>query len=275
MTSRATQKPSSIIIAALLGAATASGAIAGPAPVDLIAGFSGDGTAADSSGFHNNASFTGTYTDHAFNLATGSFSANDIASYNLNQYAGFTVALWFNYNGTTASRSNGTFLGQDEGAGEKPKWFVDYGYTNPGPSDAYVLHINNYGSNPRVFLVSRSMSAATSGWHQFVVSRDSGQVSFYLDGQGIGSQAYTGIVPNVAAPLRMGSLESCCGFAGLISGVQITSSAWTAEQVASSFDAGRVMPNVPEPSTTVMWLIGALTLAWRSGLALRRSGQAA
>lgn len=254
----------SVVAAATLAAlAPAKSVFASP-----IAIFSGDGNANDSSGYHNNGTFAGNYTDHAFNLATGSFSANAIPAYNLGQYSGFTVGFWFNYNSTTPSSSNGTFLGQDQGPGELPKFFIDYNY----PSySTFVFHVNNYGSNPRVFLTSNELSAPGTGWHQLIVTRNPSSVSFYLDGHGVGSAAYSGIVPNVAAPLTAGVVEPCCGFHGLLSNIVIDSTAWSPTQVKASFDLGRVSP-VPEASTAAMWLIGVAALAIT--FARRRTEQA-
>src|SRR6185437_9253941 len=134
----------------------------------LIGYWSANNSAADSSSLHNDGVFTGDYVagrpgaGQAFNLATAKVYIPDIPAYTFQHYAGWTVGFWFDTNGIDLNSGNGTFLGQDVSAGEAPKWFIDWGY---GHGNAFEIHLNNYGSNPRVFLPS-SPTAIPAGWDQ-------------------------------------------------------------------------------------------------------------
>ncbi len=102
---------------------TPSGTTAG------LAGYwSGNGNVTDSSTNNNSGSFNGTYVDNgkgalAFNLSSGIVSIPDNPAYSFGD--SFTISFAFNVNGTNGK---GVYIGQDEGGGSFPKWFIDYGY---------------------------------------------------------------------------------------------------------------------------------------------------
>ena len=256
--------PSTKLSQLTLAALTAIEVIAvTPAHASLtpIAIYYGAGSAIDVSPNRNNGTFSGLYEQDAFNLATGSFTAPDISAYNLQKYSGYTLSLWFNYNGTPATLSNGTFLGQDNGSGERPKWFLAYDYSNPGPANnKFTLHFNNDGSNPRVFLTSNLVSPPISGWHQLVVTKEARAVDFYFDGNNVGTTLYGGITPDPSAPLTMGTLEACCGFRGLMSDIALYEEAESASQVLQAFEAGRHATPATEPTSNALVLLACAIL---------------
>lgn len=199
----------------------------------LIGFWKGDGNADDSSRFHNNGSYSGSYVqghlgnNEAFDLSTGSVSVPNISAYNLQKYKGWTVGFWFNTNGVSLNGGDGTFLGDDDGSGCTNKWFVDYDYN--GPPNTFVLHLNDTSCLDE-FLHSRAVTIK-SGWNQLAVVKDVDKVAFYLNGRSIGTAKYKGITPYPSAPLSFGALESCCNYYGWMDYVVLYNRALTAAEV--------------------------------------------
>jgi hypothetical protein len=224
----------------------------------LVGYWTGNGNAIDSSPTGNDGSFAGSYAPGAFgklafNLGTGSVEIPDVPAYSFQNDPGWTVSFLFDGN-------PGTFLGQDDGAGELPKWFIDYGYANPGPGNTFIEHINNYASNPRVFLPSDPI-AFPSGWNELGVVNTPDEVTFYLNGTDIGSDAYSAGFPDPTADLEFGFLEPCCQYSGLLQDIglwDVPLSSVDMEELASGdqpFDAPQPA-TTPEPGTASLILIG-------------------
>jgi hypothetical protein len=224
----------------------------------LVGYWTGNGNALDSSPIGNNGSFAGSYAEGlfgqlAFNVGTGPVVIPDVPAYSFENDPGWTISFWFDGN-------PGTFVGQDDGAGELPKWFIDYGYANPGPSDTFIEHFNNYGSDPRVFLASDPV-AFPSGWNELAVVNTPDEVTFYLNGTDIGSDAYSGGFPDPTADLEFGYLEPCCQYGGLLQDIGIWSvplAPAEIEELASGVQPFDTPPpaNTPEPGTASLILIG-------------------
>lgn len=260
-------KLNACLIAAAILSLPATPAHADSLSAGLIGYWTGNGNAYDTSSIDNNGSFGGSYAagdfgQEAFNLSTGTVEISDIPAYSFQDYPGWTVGFWFEGN-------PGTFLGQDDGPGELPKWFIDYGYANPGPGNTFIEHINNYGSNPRVFLPS-DPEVFPSGWNQLTVVNGGGQVTFYLNGQNIGSDAYGGGFPDPGANLSFGYLEPCCQYSGLMQDVGLWDRALSPGEVAL-LASGSQPAGAPEPATAWM-LFGGLGLAFSRRAARGVSG---
>jgi hypothetical protein len=193
----------------------------------LIGYWPGNGIATDVSPTGNNGTFTGNYVPGptgklAFDLGTAKVSIPNNAAYNFTSYACWSVGFWFNGNAGTVNNANGLFLGQDNGAGYKPKWFIDYGYTvYVGNNDWYNFHVNDYNQE-RIFVSSPSEPSPT-GWNQLTVTinnTNNGTVTFYLNGQLIGAAQMGNYVLETTAPLMFGVAEGL-SFSGLMSDVVI------------------------------------------------------
>jgi hypothetical protein len=193
----------------------------------LVGYWSGDGNANDASPEGNNGSFGGSYAPgptggQAFNLATAKVAIPNNPAYNFKSYDGWSVGFWFNGNGSTVDYNNGLFLGQDNGSGYQPKWFIDYGSTvYVGVNDWYNFHVNDYNQE-RIFVSSQD-EPSPIGWNQLTVTIDNtnnGKVTFYLNGQQIGSPSMGNYVLETTASLVFGYAEGFT-FNGLMSDVVI------------------------------------------------------
>lgn len=240
--SRAVLIPAGIVVALAMATAPAQ-----TVPTSgLIAHFSAEGNVNDSSSFANNGSFSGSYgsglVGQAFQVnGTNYVSVPDAAQYAVSD---FSVAFWFK--GT----ASGVFIGQDEGSGTAPKWFVDYGYINAG---VFNLHLN--GNPSLTVLSSNSVSPSSSDWHNFALVKDGNLFSFFLDGAAIGTQTNTYSIPNPAAPLTIGFAESTVpSFNGLLDEIVFYNRALTLAEVQQ-------LAAIPEPAALPV-LAGAIALGF-------------
>jgi len=210
----------------------------------LIGYWAADNNAYDSSSTANNGTFSGNYVSgvngSAFDLSTGQVVIPDNTAYYFG--SSFSIGFWFNTNG----QGGGTFLGQDDGGGLKPKWFINYGYVVP--SNSFEVHI----SGPSyTFLLSNPIALPT-GWNQLTLVRNGDENSFYLNGNNIGDNTFSGTFPDPTASLIFGFSEPAVGYyLGLMDEVVIYNRALSSSEVSTL-----AKPNsVPEPST--MLLLGA------------------
>lgn len=246
-----------ICVATVLTLAVAPAARAEVPSNGLIGYWTGNNTAADQSPTQNDGVFNGSYAQGvfggAFNLATGKVYVPDNAAYDLQSYAGWTIGFWFH--------GAGTYIGQDIGPGETPKWFINYGYGDAGegrPDNSYILHLNDYDADPREFLFT-SPQPYPSGWTHLALAREGGAISFFVNGALVDSVAYAGIIPDVPADLVFGNAEPCCQYDGLLDNITIYNRALSAAEV-------ELLATIPEPQTWGLMIAGfGLT-----GAAMRR-----
>ena len=225
----------------LCSSTTSVGASVDVIPTNGLIGFwSGNGNAVDGSAQANNGSFGGSYVngrpggDKAFDLGSGKVSAPNVAAYNFTASPQWTVAFWFNTNGISLNggATNMTFLGQDNGSGFKPKWFIDYGYSVYGLAPKFMWHVNDFNQE-RIFLGSDNIALPT-GWNQLTVVVTASNVLFYLNGQLIGSPSLSGTyVCNPSANLIFGQAESPFRFDGLMNDVALYNRALSAQEVTA------------------------------------------
>jgi hypothetical protein len=191
----------------------------------LIGYWPGNGDARDYSATGNHGSFHGAYAPGptpgtlSFDLARDKVAIANNPAYAFTSYPSWTVGFRFNSNGRPLGADNGLFLGQDNGPGYRPKWFVDYGYTVFGPNNQFNFHVNDYNQE-RIFVSSQGISDL-DGWHQLTVTIENdrnGLVSFFLDSNFIGSQEMGPYVLRTDAPLLFGQAEAL-SYSGLLSDV--------------------------------------------------------
>ena len=217
----------------------------------LIGYWPGNGNALDYSPTSNAGEFGGAYaagpTGQAFNLATGKVSIANNAAYNFTSYNGWSVGFWFNGNGTPIGAETGLFLGQDNGSGFKPKWFIEYGYSVYEDGPYYFLHVNDYNQE-RIFVNSLTENPPT-GWNQLTVTvnnTNDGAVAFYLNGEEIGTGGLGNYVLETTAPLVFGQAEGL-SFNGLLSDVVIYNRVLATNEILQLVDVPTLaITNEPE-----------------------------
>jgi Concanavalin A-like lectin/glucanases superfamily/PEP-CTERM motif len=230
-------------------------AAATPAHADLVAYWSADGTAVDSSGnghngtLENGAGYGPGKIGEAFALNGANQYVSVPAS---NDWAfgsgSFTIGLWANFNtiesGGVGSLPN-TFIGADDGGGNQDKWVFSY-----NSSGSLVFHINSPGSGP-IFLSSPDTFTPTLGtWNYYAVTRSGDTFTFYVNGTSLGTVTNSTAVPTViAAPLTIGEAEGAGYFNGSLDEIRIYNNALTASQIAQ-------LASVPEPSSLLLGVMG-------------------
>jgi len=231
-----------------------------PIPTNGLVGYwTGNNTAADSSPTANNGSFSGSYVpgrpggDAAFDLSTGKVAIPDNPAYDFQHAPGWTVSFWFNTNGIPPSLTNNVFLGQDNGAGFQPKWFIDYGYTVFGPNNQFVWHVNDFNTE-RFFFTSDPVDPLPGGWNQLTVVIDNtgSSITFYLNGLPIGTDTLLPYVLETNAPLVFGQAEGLT-YEGLMNDVAIYDRALSPADVTKLYSATAA---TPEPSCALLVITG-------------------
>jgi hypothetical protein len=225
-----------------------------PAQAGTIAYWTGNGTAADSTGKHDGTLINGAGYGAGTNGQQEAFLFNGV-----NQYMSapastdfafgtesFTIGLWANFSaiktGPITSAPN-VFIGDDEGAGTLNKWIFFY-----DGNGHLVFHING-PSTGAIFLSSPDTFNPTVGdWNYYSVTDIGGTYTFYVDGNSLGSVTNTASIPFPNAPLTIGEAENLGYFDGLMQDIKISS--------------------VPEPSALFMAVTGGLIAG--IGVFLRR-----
>ena len=240
----------------------------------LIGFWSGNKTAADLSPTGDNGSFGGSYAPgsptggDAFNLGTGPVTIPDSPAYNFTSYPGWSISFWFNGNGSTVNDNNGLFIGQDNGSGYQPKWFINFGYTvYVGNNQWYNFHVNDYNQE-RIF-VSSQTEPNPVGWNELTVTisnTNSGTVDFYLNGQSIGSSEMGNYTLETTAPLVFGEAEGL-SYNGLISDVAVYNRVLSPGEIQG-------IAAVPEPKSLTLLAAGAaiLVIRRRKGVRIEPGG---
>lgn len=215
----------------------------------LIGYWAGDGNANDSSSFANHGAFSGAYapgiSGQAFQVSLSNYvSAPDAAHYSIT--ADFSVGFWF------YGSVGGAFVGQDEGSGAQPKWFVDYGYVNPG---VFNLHLN--GASGLTVLPSNAVSPSSNAWHSFALVKNATAYTFYFDGAAIGTQTSSyNPFPDPTTAFTIGFSEATApAFGGLMDEIVFYDRALSLAEVQQ-------LAAVPEPGGVGL-LAGAVAfVAW-------------
>ncbi|MFO0954028.1 MAG: LamG-like jellyroll fold domain-containing protein [Isosphaeraceae bacterium] len=202
-------------------------------PPNLIGGWTGDGTPADSAGGNDGVLVNGTtYGPGRTGQAFAFDGVNDfVQAPDSDLWAfgthDFTIASWVNFNAvrsSTVSQPTVVFVGNDEGGGSQNKWTFALG------GDQLYFHINSPTLGPVFYTVP--FIPTPGQWYHLSVNRSGSTLGFFVNGVLIGTQTTTLAVPNANAPLTIGSSEGLPSMDGRIDEVQIYDRALTPVEIA-------------------------------------------
>ncbi len=203
-----------------------------PPPSGMVGWWPGDGNAMDVVGGNNGTlqggatygtgevgqafSFNGTGYASVPHSPLWDFNAND-----------FTIELWANFNSVGGWE---TFVADDNGSGNNPKWFFSIGYDGAG----LAFCKNNYGSVTGL----HPFSPATQQWYHIAITRAGSTWTFYVNGASIGTDTDSDALQTTTAPLTIGQAEGQGYFNGLLDEVSIYNRALAPNEIASIYNAG-------------------------------------
>ena len=172
------------------------------------------------------AGFTGTGLQ--FDGANDFVSVADLPDWNFGT-GDFSIVLWANFDSVptgTAGQLGQVLVAQDEGGGEQDKWVLDVYSGNVG------FHVNN-PSSQRVF-AEAPFNPTAGQWYQIGLSKSGSEYQFYIDGQLVGTSTQTLPIPDVSAPLTLGTAEGVF-FDGTLDGVGIYDRALSQAEMESIY----------------------------------------
>ncbi|MBI2081928.1 MAG: LamG domain-containing protein, partial [Deltaproteobacteria bacterium] len=137
----------------------------------------------------------------------------------------FAIELWANFSDLAAIHN---LIGQSNGGGSQDKWGIGYNYPLTGG-----IGFHMQGSIAEDLGATASLS--TGEWHQIVLVRDRDRWEFYLDGEKISSEFFTGSVPNSTSTLKIGvDGELWRYFQGSLDEIAIYNRALTVDEIRQS-----------------------------------------
>lgn len=146
----------------------------------------------------------------------------------------FTIELWANFDvlaGSTIGEPSDIFIGNDEGSGNRKKWFFALG--------GRVLNLAvNDPSIGAQFFPRASFAPNINQWHHLAITRDVSLYTIFVDGVPVDSAVNTSIIPNPSALLTIGQAEHIGFMNGLLDEVTIYNRALTQGEIQSIVSAG-------------------------------------
>lgn len=154
----------------------------------------------------------------------------------------FTINLWAKFSSLPAAGEHGViFIGDDEGGGERNKWFFSYG------NNTLKFHVN--GPTPiavgGINLATSNFTPATNRWYNLAVTRENNFLTIYVDGVFVGDDNNPVSIPNPNAPLTIGQAEGIGFMDGLIDEVRIYNQALSVTEIGAQIAADIVKSTAP------------------------------
>jgi len=152
----------------------------------------------------------------------------------------FTIALWDNFDepghGTVGSPGD-IFIGNDEGGGQRNKWFFSLG------GGFLCFHING-PSFPQggLFFPQVPFSPVVGQWYQLAITRSGSTYTIFVNGGVGGSAVETHAVPNANAPLTIGEAEGAGFVHGRLDEVRIYNRALSEAEIESLYCGRSYIP---------------------------------
>ena len=172
----------------------------------------------------------------------------------LNDVTEMSISTWFNL--TTAAINKGLMDDEDT-------HFAIYSKSVSG--DNYSFRINISGSGNRVNISGTPFTAGQ--WHNLVMTYNAGTLTFYADGDVVGSSVYSGTIPtdlgSNAGDLRIGTYGTLY-WDGLISNAQIWTKELSSAEALTLYNNGTpLQSNIPQSGSLKAWYkLGLDTSNW-------------
>jgi hypothetical protein len=146
----------------------------------------------------------------------------------------FTIELWVNFDtapGGSIGEPSDVFIGNDEGPGNRNKWFFAVG------GGYLYFHINSPTLGPMFFPLV-PFSPTVSQWYHLAVVRRGSTYTVFIDGVPSGLATNTNVIPNPNAPLTIAEAENLGFVKGRLDEVTIYNRALAPEEIMAIFNAG-------------------------------------
>ena len=146
----------------------------------------------------------------------------------------FTIELWANFDtppGGSIGEPGDIFIGNDEGPGNRNKWFFAVG------GGYLYFHINSPTLGPMFFPLV-PFSPTVGQWYHLAVVRRGSTYTVFINGVPSGTATNANVIPNPNAPLTIGEAESIGFVKGRLDEVTIYNRALAPEEIMAIFNAG-------------------------------------
>lgn len=146
----------------------------------------------------------------------------------------FAIEFWANFDapgGGSIGHPGDIFIGNDEGPGNRNKWFfaLGGGFLN--------FHINSPTVGPKFFPLV-PFAPLVGRWYHLAVVRSGTTYTIYIDGEPRGSATNTDAIPNPNAPLTIGQAENLGFMNGRLDEISIYNRALSRDELLAIHDGG-------------------------------------
>ena len=209
--------------------------------VDFVQSWPADGNAYDVLGFNHGVLRNGTtYVPGKVGHAFGFDGVDDFVELaDDNDYVSgtnrFTIEFWVRFNSVDAGTlaAPGTiFLGNNEGPGNRDKWFFGHG------GGQLFFHVNTSTGPPRN-LAQAPFNPVTNQWYHLAVIRGfASTYKIYINGAESSSEVDTNAIPPTVAPLTLGQAGNTGFLDGQLDEISLYAYALTLPALQSIVNAG-------------------------------------